>query len=106
MSISEGTRLQAFEVPLVTVRQAELLKEVVLSCQRLGASAVRRSFWAAALVLGLVLVLRCLENVKIDMGSISVGFRGRVLELMSFLRRGGLFPDSFYPFHSVEVFVV
>jgi hypothetical protein len=29
VSIGEGARFQAFEVPLVTVRQVELLKEVV-----------------------------------------------------------------------------
>jgi hypothetical protein len=54
VSLGEGARFQAFEVPLVTVRQVELLKEVVLSCPKLGASAVRRRFWAVALVLGLL----------------------------------------------------
>jgi hypothetical protein len=55
VSIGEGARFQAFEVPLVTVQQAGLHKGVRLSCPKRGASVVRRRFWAVALVLGLVL---------------------------------------------------
>jgi hypothetical protein len=55
VSISKGARFQAFGVPLVTVQQAELLKEVRLSCPKRGASGVRRPFWAVALALGLLL---------------------------------------------------
>jgi len=58
VSIGKGERFQAFEVPLVRVRQAELLKAIKLSCLRRGASAVRWPFWAVALVLGLLLAAR------------------------------------------------